>query len=298
MKIIGWLRNTPALIARRGRYRREMISRLCNGLPKKKMAFLTVDLEFFGHPEKTKGAFLDGLDNFLDAVERKNIPVVFFVEGRFALENRDVVAGLSDNGHEVASHGYDHINLGPAIWWNKLQPNTIQARRRSISKNHELLKRITHKRPTSFRAPYFSIDATTLKILEGNGYRVDSSLNNCLFGLPSVPYHPSYGDILSVGDSKILELCCTTSTKSGIKSRFIFEKIRFFGRDDLQKNISITKMSSALSPYTIIGAHQWEFSDKLYDNAYERLEVLSDLLTFMKKTMNVKFATMDSILDS
>ena len=77
-------------------------------------------------------------------------------------------------------------------------------------------------RPTTYRAGRNGIDGRSLRILEGLGYTVDTSVDP-LFnerrkkgpifaGAPLTPYHPAYEDVTRPGDSRILEIPITSAT--------------------------------------------------------------------------------------
>jgi hypothetical protein len=77
-------------------------------------------------------------------------------------------------------------------------------------------------RPTTYRAGRNGVDGRSLKILEGLGYSVDTSVDP-LFnerrkggpvfaGAPLGPYHPDYADVTRPGSARILEVPITAAT--------------------------------------------------------------------------------------
>ena len=81
-------------------------------------------------------------------------------------------------------------------------------------------------RPVSYRAGRHGFDARSLRILEGLGYRVDTSVDP-LFnetrkggptfaGAPVSPYWPSHTDVCASGSSTVLEIPVSSATQPGL----------------------------------------------------------------------------------
>ena len=94
----------------------------------------------------------------------------FFILGWTAKRHPDLVRRIASEGHEVASHGYDHeliYNLDP------------QAYREDIRRARELLQDLSGQEVIGYRAPSYTIMTRTLwalPILVDEGYRYDSSI--------------------------------------------------------------------------------------------------------------------------
>jgi len=84
------------------------------------------------------------------------------------------------------------------------------------------LERTFGARPTTYRAGRNGVDGRTLRILEGLGYTVDTSVDP-LFnerrkggpafgGAPLAPYRPDYADVTRPGDARILEIPISAAT--------------------------------------------------------------------------------------
>jgi len=280
--------------------RKKLIQKKSLKLPRndKIFIFFTTDLEY--NPKYPKKASYDGFKNYLEILQTNNIPSTFFVCGDFAMDNKKDIIDLSNNENEIGSHSYNHINLGPNVWWGKKFIPSVgyETRKKSILKNHEVLSKILKRDPVSFRAPYLSIDGITLKILNKAGYKIDSSVNNFLFGLPTVPYHPSKNNTLKDGDINIIEffITCSLSKTFGIKSLNLdYKRITFFNSNDLPKDIKIVNENMYLSPYIVILTHPWEFSRYFKSNPNERINVLSDFIHTLKKDFNVEFLRIEDI---
>ena len=160
---------------------------------------LTVDFEEWYHPEYVKdkspedklGNAQQDLRETLNLLEKHNINVTFFVVGEIAQTNPSLINQISQSGHEIGFHGFDHEPL-----WNK----NAEKLRLEINQFQTMLGSSC----MGFRAPSFSLDNNTrwaLDILAENGFKYDSSIfpmNTPLYGVkhaPIRPYKPSRGDV-------------------------------------------------------------------------------------------------------
>lgn len=116
----------------------------------------------------------------------KNIKATFFVLGWVAENYPDLIREISRRGHEVASHGYDHM-MCSNIDSDALYSDLIR------SKN--IIENIIGREVEGYRAPSFSISDSTLSIVMKAGYRYDSSYN-------SFAQHGRYGSISTRGRLK------------------------------------------------------------------------------------------------
>jgi len=110
----------------------------------------------------------------------------FFVLGWLAERLPNLVREIQSRGHEVASHGYNHTLCNE---------QSSAELKKELTDSKKLLEDITRSSVSGFRAPNFSINDRTLKIVEDCGYIYDSSYNS--FGL-----HGRYGKISSNANSK------------------------------------------------------------------------------------------------
>lgn len=298
MALIPLIWNRLRILLTREQKKKLMFEYLSKKHLKKNKIFilLTMDLEYFNYPKNNGDASYEGFINYLDIIDSHKVPNTFFVEGKFGLDHRKDILKIFEEGHEIGSHGYGHINLGPYIWWNDIKSKNIESKRKSVSKNHEILINLTGNKPTCFRAPYFSIDLATIAILEKIGYRIDSSIDNVLFGLPTFPYRISSENLLDIGDSNIFEFCYTASHISHKKFHIDFQRIQFKTKDNPQNNFEIIKNCKNISPYFVVQMHPWDFSKKYYPNTDERLKFLSDFIFILKKRFDAKFLKMEDML--
>ena len=111
-----------------------------------------------------------GMNKVLELLAREKTHGTFFVLGCVAEEHPDLIRELARQGHEVASHGWDHRRV------TQLDPAAF---RRQVRESREILEDLTGTRVHGFRAPSFSIVPGfewALEILVEEGYRYDSSL--------------------------------------------------------------------------------------------------------------------------
>ncbi|MFH0780003.1 MAG: polysaccharide deacetylase family protein [Parcubacteria group bacterium] len=134
-------------------------------------AILTFDLEFWYDSEFLKDYVppdaetrpdyvLESTELLLDLLKKQNVKATFFVLGKLAEKYPGLIKKIFDEGHEIASHGYSHKTLPD------LKEGDFE---REIALTNEILKQITGKNPTLFRAPAFSLkhdDLQSLNILK------------------------------------------------------------------------------------------------------------------------------------
>jgi peptidoglycan/xylan/chitin deacetylase (PgdA/CDA1 family) len=82
----------------------------------------------------------------LDILQRHDAKATFFVKGRLAEDDPEVVRRIAQEGHEVANHSHTHPS---GTFWC-LHPAAIA---REIETCNKTVKSITGKRPVRFRAP-------------------------------------------------------------------------------------------------------------------------------------------------
>lgn len=119
------------------------------------------------------------VDRVLDIMDAHGVKGTFFVLGLVARAKPALVRKLADRGHEIGSHGTQHVPL------HLLERRDVA---RELRESRELLADITGAPVVGFRAPEFSITEKNLWVLEeiaAAGYRYDSSI------YPIV--HPRYG---------------------------------------------------------------------------------------------------------
>src|SRR5216117_3703469 len=106
----------------------------------------------------------------LELLARHDVRATFFVLGWVAQRQAELIRTIVRGGHEVASHGWDHV---------RVTHQTPHQFRESIRRTKHVLEAMTGTPVLGFRAPSFSIvpgREWALDILVEEGYRYDSSL--------------------------------------------------------------------------------------------------------------------------
>jgi polysaccharide deacetylase family protein (PEP-CTERM system associated) len=93
----------------------------------------------------------------------------FFVLGWVAERMPELVRQIQARGHEIASHGYNHVLCNRC---------SIQELRKDIVESKKVLEDILGTAVIGYRAPSFSVNEQVLDILEESGYVYDSSFNS------------------------------------------------------------------------------------------------------------------------
>ncbi len=168
----------------------------------RKPLLLSFDLEDFGMVRaRAVGARLRstaddterGTEKFLGILEplTPTTKLTFFTTAEFAEQRSQFVRRLSDLGHEIASHGYQHERV------DLLSDSEF---REVLRKSKSILEDCTGKPITGFRAPSFRVplnrEAYFLSLVE-SGYRYDSS---CIFEAGEVARKGSLTFRTSAGD--------------------------------------------------------------------------------------------------
>ena len=138
-------------------------------------------------PEIKKSQLDKSIPPILNLLNKYDVRVTFFVLGESAEKQPEIIKRISEEGHEIASHGYRHISL------SKLGPKEFE---KDIKKSVSVIKKITGKKPIGFRAPMFSLNNNTkwaLIILKKHGFKYDSSIfsfKSRYYGMEEVPEEP------------------------------------------------------------------------------------------------------------
>jgi peptidoglycan/xylan/chitin deacetylase (PgdA/CDA1 family) len=129
---------------------------------------ITIDLEYDWEGNETKSIFL--INKLLDFFDNYNIKATFFVLGRLIEKYETYIKQIAKK-HEIASHGFSHLNLR-------------KADTKTLEKEVFLTKKILSELKINcvgFRSPYFLSPKGLYKILEKNGYIYDSSISKGIF---------------------------------------------------------------------------------------------------------------------
>ena len=147
----------------------------------------------------------------LELFSKYKIKATFFVVGYFAEKFPELIKGIHEEGHEIASHSFSHIDL------RKATKNEIE---KDLIKSFEVLENVTGEKVIGFRAPFFSIDSSNSWVINflRKHVKYDSSIfpvKSPLYGVPNAPrqiYHPSQKNFLENDeDEEFIEIPLLTN---------------------------------------------------------------------------------------
>lgn len=147
----------------------------------------------------------------LDLFEQREIKCTFFVLGWVAERFPELIRKLSEQGHEIASHGYSH---------QLVYTQTPEVFREETKKSKDILEQITQQPILGYRAASYSITRKSLwalDILDELGFEWDSSIfpvHHDNYGVPGSPTQP-YTIELENGN-KITEFPLTSAKVMGM----------------------------------------------------------------------------------
>lgn len=111
---------------------------------------------------------VEGVNNILNLLEKKNIKSTFFVTGYFAEREPAIVKKIYRKGHEIASHSYkdeDHSRFNEKETFDR------------INKSKVILGDIIKSGVNGFRMPQFSVNKHLFKVLSNLNFLYDSSVH-------------------------------------------------------------------------------------------------------------------------
>jgi len=153
---------------------------------------------------------VDGNTNkILDIFTKNNIKATFFMLGWVAERYPNLVKRIIAEGHELASHGYEHI---------RATEQTPEEFRCDVIKTKNILEDISGMEVKGYRAPSYSIGVKNLWAIDelaDAGYRYSSSIypiKHDLYGMPDAPRF-----VFRHQKCQLLEVPITTVLFSGRK---------------------------------------------------------------------------------
>jgi polysaccharide deacetylase family protein (PEP-CTERM system associated) len=126
-------------------------------------------------------------DALLEVFAEADVKATFFTLGWIAERHPGLVRRIADEGHEVASHGYQH---------DRVDSQTSSEFRADVSRTRRLLEDISGVQVLGYRAATFSIGPRTpwaWRVLEEEGYAYSSSVYPVardFYGSPDAPRGP------------------------------------------------------------------------------------------------------------
>lgn len=216
------------------------------------------DLDIPAHRiDGNRGKVVEDVGKILHLLRCYRTKATFFIVGSLAEEYPEMVQKISEEGHEIASHSYNHHLV------YKQKPEEF---RKDLRMSISVLEKVSGKRVLGYRAPSWSIteeSSWALDIMKEEGLWYDSSIfpvKTPLYGISNADIYP--GEIRS----GLLEFPVSIGICLGKKIPFtsgIFFRLmpcwlmRTFGRDTNIQNQAF-----------IVNIHTWEM-----ESFKERLKI-------------------------
>lgn len=108
-----------------------------------------------------------GADTILNLLKKYNVPATFYVPGKVAEMNPDLIKRIHEAGHEIAHHGYTH---------ERFFDKTLQEQIEIIEKSQKVYTDIIGKPATGFRTPSGDWSVETPYLLNKMGFSYSSSM--------------------------------------------------------------------------------------------------------------------------
>lgn len=165
-------------------------------------------------------------DRILEMFSLTNTTATFFCLGEVVETHPDLIRRISRQGHEIASHSYNHKII------YKQSPEEFEE---DVKKSIGLISDLIGKTVKGFRAPSWSITKDSLwalDILQKSGLLYDSSIfptDNFLYGIPGTS---RYVNNIIINDKPFLEVppstFCFLGNTYGFSGGFYFRALPEF----------------------------------------------------------------------
>jgi len=173
---------------------------------------------------------LNGLRQTLSLPSRDSVKATFFILAWIAERYPHLIKEISLQGHEIASHGYNH---------KLIYQQTKEEFRDDIRKSKVILEDMIGIEVIGYRAPGYSITNKSrwaFEVLIEEGFKYDSSIfpiRHDFYGMPNAPRFPF---IVSVNGNSSFEFSVLNhESGTGLNSKSIIEfptsTIRIFGQN-------------------------------------------------------------------
>jgi len=143
-----------------------------------KKNILTIDLEEWYHAnysliknKNRKSRIVQSTNILLQLLKKTKNKATFFVLGEVAEKNPNLIRKIARDGHEIASHGYNH---------DLVYMKSKEDFEKDLTKSIEIIETIIHKKVLGYRAPSWSVDKKRTPwfwdVLTCRGLKYSSSL--------------------------------------------------------------------------------------------------------------------------
>ncbi|MEL7655618.1 MAG: polysaccharide deacetylase family protein [Bacillota bacterium] len=123
-----------------------------------------------GLPNSNKLVFSCNVDwgeeiipDMLKVLKENDVKITFFVSGRWAEDNPDLLKEMFQAGHEIQSHGYSH---------KLCTQNSVETTKEEILKTEAVIMDILGVKTNVFAPPSGDYDETTVELCKSLGYQM------------------------------------------------------------------------------------------------------------------------------
>jgi polysaccharide deacetylase family protein (PEP-CTERM system associated) len=239
----------------------------------------------------------DNVARILDLFAKVDAKGTFFTLGWVAERNPALIKRIADEGHEIASHGYDHARV-----FNFTREEFAA----DLAKAQAILEDATGAAIKGYRAPSFSIDPRTpwaFDVLAEAGYAYSSSVAPVVHDHYGWPEAPRFA-FMPVRGSDLIEIPVTTAVVGGRRmaaggggffrvlpyafSRWAIRQVNekegrpaiFYFHpwevDPDQPRVDNAPMRSKLRHYTNLDKMAGKLSDLITDFAFGRMDEIAE----------------------
>ena len=99
----------------------------------------------------------------LEIFKKNDIKITYFVTGKWAEKNKDILKMIYNDKHEIGNHGYSHVD------YNKLSYNE---NKEGIVKAHNIIKEVLDIDSKYFAPPSGAYNDNTVKAAKDLGYEL------------------------------------------------------------------------------------------------------------------------------
>lgn len=136
----------------------------------KSQTIFNEDVYYKGDIEDKVVAFACNVDwgneeipDMLDVFKEKDIKITYFVTGRWAEENPDILEKIHSDGHEIGNHGYRHIDYDELDY---------ESNKSEIYKAHNIIKNILDIDSKYFAPPSGAFNDNTVRAAKDLNYKL------------------------------------------------------------------------------------------------------------------------------
>lgn len=99
----------------------------------------------------------------LDIFKNNDIKITYFVTGKWAEKNKDILKTIYEDKHEIGNHGYNHAD------YDKL---SYDRNKEEIMKSHDIIKEVLNIDSKYFAPPSGAYNENTVKASKDLGYEL------------------------------------------------------------------------------------------------------------------------------